>query len=192
MFIELDGGSKMYQPNDIELAANYVNTGKKKEAREILRNILSIDNRNERAWMIFADAAEKKEHEIKCLINVLKINPNNEEAKQRLFLLNNSITDNENQSQVINKRRICPYCKEVVKDDAIVCRYCGRNISTLNQRIKRFIKIFFRNLIILVILIIILYIIGGPIMGMVFQVYWLLFGPLGLLRLIVSALPYRR
>ena len=182
----------MYQPNDIELAANYVNTGKKKEAREILRNILSIDNRNERAWMIFADAAEKKEHEIKCLINVLKINPNNEEAKQRLFLLNNSITDNENQSQVINKRRICPYCKEVVKDDAIVCRYCGRNISTLNQRIKRFIKIFFRNLIILVILIIILYIIGGPIMGMVFQVYWLLFGPLGLLLLIVSALPYRR
>jgi predicted nucleic acid-binding Zn ribbon protein len=182
----------MYQTNDLDLAISYVNTGKKKEAREILRNILSIDNRNEKAWMIFAEAAEKRKDELECLKNVLNINPNNEVAKQKLFLLTTPVGEKDTQSQLQIKQRICPFCKEAVKNDAIVCSHCGRNISTINQRIANYFRAFIRNLVILIILMVILYIIGGPFMGLVFKTYWLLLGPIGVLILIVSALPFRR
>jgi tetratricopeptide (TPR) repeat protein len=190
------GERGMDQPTDIESANNLIQSGRKKEARELLRKILAIDNRNERAWMLFADASEKKEHEIECLKNVLKINPNNEDAKQKLFFRTTSVSQDNPPLQFSNELRRAPYCKENVKEDVIVCAHCGRDISTANYRMNRFIRVYIQNLIILTIIIIIVYVVGniltGGFMGLVFQAYWLLLGPLGLIALAIFALPRRR
>jgi len=48
------------------------------------------------------------------------------------------------------------------------------------------------NLILIVVLFLVVYIIYPDIMGQVFQTYWMLFGPIGLLLLVVTALPRSR
>jgi hypothetical protein len=81
MEVIMDKGAELQQ------AREYVVKGKKLEARNLLRRIIQTDNRNEQAWLLFSQVAEKQEHEIQCLEIVLKINPNNEQARKRLSLL---------------------------------------------------------------------------------------------------------
>lgn len=56
-------------------------------ARSILSQVIKADPRNEGAWLLFADVAEKKEHAIYSLEQVLKLNPVNMEALDRLNAL---------------------------------------------------------------------------------------------------------
>jgi membrane protein YdbS with pleckstrin-like domain len=60
-------------------------------ARSILSQAIKADPRNEEAWLLFADVAEKKEHAIYSLEQVLKINPVNMKALDRLNALKNPI-----------------------------------------------------------------------------------------------------
>ena len=69
---------------ELQQALEYANKGNKFEARALLRKIIQNDKKNEQAWLLFSRVAEKREHEIQCLENVLKINPNNEQARIRL------------------------------------------------------------------------------------------------------------
>jgi membrane protein YdbS with pleckstrin-like domain len=56
-------------------------------ARSLLSQAIKADPRNEEAWLLFADVAEKKDHAIYSLEQVLKINPVNMEALDRLNTL---------------------------------------------------------------------------------------------------------
>jgi ABC-type glycerol-3-phosphate transport system permease component len=56
-------------------------------ARSLLSQVIKTDPRNEEAWLLFADVAEKKEHAIYSLEQVLKLNPVNMEALDRLNAL---------------------------------------------------------------------------------------------------------
>lgn len=56
-------------------------------ARSLLSQAIKSDPRNEEAWMLFADVADKKEHAIYSLEQVLKLNPVNMEALDRLNAL---------------------------------------------------------------------------------------------------------
>jgi|GEM_PF-3808554 len=67
--------------------------GNKYKARSILREIVKVQPRNEAAWLLFADIAEKPEHTIQCLKQVLKFNPNNEIAREKLAKYSHSETD---------------------------------------------------------------------------------------------------
>ena len=106
---------------ELQRAREYANKGKKFETREILRKIIQNDKRNEQAWLLFSQVAEKQEHEIQCLENVMKINPSNEQARLRLSLLrtppildeknipskssNNSIYNKVIDRKIVNKEK---------------------------------------------------------------------------------------
>lgn len=56
-------------------------------ARSLLSQVIKADPRNEEAWLLFAEVAEKKEHAVYSLEQVLKLNPVNMEALDRLNAL---------------------------------------------------------------------------------------------------------
>lgn len=59
-------------------------------ARALLSKALKIDPRSEVAWLLFSEVAEKEEHAIYCLEQVLKLNPHNLLAAQQLEVLQSS------------------------------------------------------------------------------------------------------
>jgi len=87
---------------EIDIATQFANQGNNRKAREILRNVLAIDNKNESAWLLFSKVAEKQSHEILCINNVLKINPNNEYAINRLRNIENTKISNKNTNNLLN------------------------------------------------------------------------------------------
>ena len=56
-------------------------------ARTLLSKALKADPKSEEAWLLFSEVAEKNEHAIYCLEQVLKINPANLQAAQKLDAL---------------------------------------------------------------------------------------------------------
>lgn len=61
--------------------------GKKAEARALLEKATEADQYNEQAWMWLSAVVDSPEDQRTCLENVLFINPNNENARQGLRIL---------------------------------------------------------------------------------------------------------
>ncbi len=59
----------------------------KVQARALLKGVIQQEPRNEAAWLLYAEVAEKEEHSIYCLLKVLELDPSNESAKSRLNAL---------------------------------------------------------------------------------------------------------
>ena len=68
-------------------ATTYLEAGQKKEARQVLREALSLDRKNLKTWELLWQAAYNEEEELRCVKRILAIKPNHKEAKQRLALL---------------------------------------------------------------------------------------------------------
>lgn len=62
-------------------------SGDKNQARSLLSQVLKAEPHNEEAWLLLAEVAEKKEHSIYCLEQVLKLNPANMQTVERLNAL---------------------------------------------------------------------------------------------------------
>jgi hypothetical protein len=69
---------------ELSLASQYQQSGQLYDARTTLRKILAVDRRNVQAWLLFSMVAEKPAHEIQCLQTVLRLEPANAYAAQRL------------------------------------------------------------------------------------------------------------
>jgi len=61
-----------------------VNEQRWEEARELLYQVIDLDERNEMAWLWLSEAAEGIDERIRCLETVLAINPQHEVAQQGL------------------------------------------------------------------------------------------------------------
>lgn len=57
-------------------------------ARELLLQLLNLDNREPLYWLLMSTAVDSREERIYCLHNVLKLDPENSAAKHDLNLLN--------------------------------------------------------------------------------------------------------
>jgi hypothetical protein len=86
---------KMEIEFELRRARKFAGLGKKREAREVLRGILAVESRNEQAWILFADVSDKPADKVRCLKNVLKLNPSNEDCRNRLGSLKQYLTVQE-------------------------------------------------------------------------------------------------
>jgi tetratricopeptide (TPR) repeat protein len=75
-----------------ENAVSAAKNGDKYRARQILRELIKSDPKNENAWLLFAEVAEKRDDSIRCLKQVVKINPNNDIAREKLLRYSTSPT----------------------------------------------------------------------------------------------------
>lgn len=77
---------KLYQ------AIDAIKAGDKDLGKQLLIEILKVDQRNEAAWLWMSQAVNGSAEKAKCLQNVLKINPENEIAKKALEQLDRAQT----------------------------------------------------------------------------------------------------
>ncbi len=71
----------------IQQAKQLINAGRRREARALLEQVVTVDKGNEQAWLWLSAAVETPEDQELCLENVLQINPANPKAIKGLAVL---------------------------------------------------------------------------------------------------------
>jgi hypothetical protein len=92
------------QPNReelLQLAIASAKQGNTEGARTLFERVLNEDQRNERALMWMAKLADSKSERIKWLNLVLKVNPDNEQAKEALRSFQYKRSAKENRTVLI-------------------------------------------------------------------------------------------
>ena len=62
-----------------------------------------------------------------------------------LLVMPSNVGELERMSVVAGSSRKCPFCAETVKSEAIVCRFCGRDIPPVSKTSRREIPVFTRQ-----------------------------------------------
>ena len=149
----------MMSTNDIlEQGIAALKAGQKAEARHLLEQVVQQDKDNETAWLWLSGAVDTDRERIYCLRETLRINPNNQHARRGLGMLE-SKAPTPRPAQPVERKltqpppireekkhdirpiravekpppddtKQCPYCAETIKAQAVVCRFCGRNLKT--------------------------------------------------------------
>jgi hypothetical protein len=72
-------------PDELRQAANLIRTGKSGEARPILARYVQQHPESEQGWLLLSMVLSERSQRIDCLERVLKINPGNSLARERLM-----------------------------------------------------------------------------------------------------------
>jgi tetratricopeptide (TPR) repeat protein len=96
-----------------------VKAGQKEEARQLLMQVVELDERNEQAWLWLSGIMGTPEERRICLENVLSINPDNAHAHAGLVWL-----DQQTPAPTAGEDH-CPRCQAAVPPSATSCAACG-------------------------------------------------------------------
>ncbi len=132
---------------EIKDAVGEYKQGNKDEARKIIRDFIKSNPTNEVGWMIFAKITDNDGERIRCLERVIDINPNNQEATEKLKSLKKteemeepfsspSIRKEESNIQKTVGSKICPFCKKDIEVDAKICGFCGRQLYEIGGKVS--------------------------------------------------------
>ena len=82
-----------------------IREGQRTEAQDILRQLIREDNNFEDAWLWMSVAVDSIDESIVCLDNVLRINPDNQDASAALYRLRQSEAASEQQRDKLRYMR---------------------------------------------------------------------------------------
>ncbi len=97
-------GSETQSPNREQLLQMAIDAGKagnKNAARLMFRRIVTEDKNNERALMWLAKLADTKKERAEWLQSVLRVNPNNQEARRALQRMQYKTSARDNRTLLI-------------------------------------------------------------------------------------------
>src|SRR5512135_2353327 len=71
----------------IQQAIAAIKANRRSEARQILEQVVELDERSEQGWLWLSGCVDSPDEQKICLENVLTINPNNAKARKGLEML---------------------------------------------------------------------------------------------------------
>jgi hypothetical protein len=119
----------------LEQAQELIKQGDKAKAREILANLVQSEPKNVDVWLLLVAVLDDPKQIAYCNERVRVLQ--NQSPNKPIIISPPQINQQVlNTPQVDTTKKKCPYCAEWILQDAIICRFCGRELP--NKKIPAY------------------------------------------------------